>query len=277
MAGAVGVSVAEDDGAGAVKVEGGGAVHEDGIDGPAADIGDGLCSRSVDVHQTGHGGAVISGHAGDDVGHHDVEGEGPIVGVARTVSVRIVVNDVALASVEAGTVDGGGPWGEGVAAEIGDGGQDDAVGGDVGQAVDGGLAAGGGDGEVHRNDMVDVGPCVDSVVDRVGEGIDGVSASAVADKQRSGEGERDHAVADRHGRGCGREDIGGAVDGGVGIGHGSECLWHNGIDELPWVVMAGAVGVGVVVDDGAVSVGGDVHGWVARIGDGGHLAVAGIE
>ena len=89
MAGAVGVSVAEDDGAGAVKVEGGGAVHEDGIDGPAADIGDGLCSRSVDVHQTGHGGAVVGGHAGDDVGHHDVEGEGPGGIISSAVGVGI--------------------------------------------------------------------------------------------------------------------------------------------------------------------------------------------
>ena len=77
VASAVGVAIAEDDGAGAVKVEGGGAVHEDGIDGPAADIGDGLCRRSVDVHQTGHGAAVVGGHVGDDVGHHDVEGESP--------------------------------------------------------------------------------------------------------------------------------------------------------------------------------------------------------
>ena len=132
MVGAVGVSVAEDDGAGAVKVEGGGAVHENGIDGPAADIGDGLCCRSVDVHQTGHGAAVVGGHVGDDVGHHDVEGEGPVVGVARAVSVRIVVNDVAIASVEAGAVDGYCAWREGVAAGVGDGGQDDAVGRDVG-------------------------------------------------------------------------------------------------------------------------------------------------
>ena len=48
--------------------------------------------------------------------------------------------------------------------------------------MDGGFAGSGGDSEVHRNDMVGVGPCADGVVDRVGEGIDGVSASAVADK-----------------------------------------------------------------------------------------------
>ena len=132
VSGAVGVAVAEDDSAGAVGVDVGGAVHENGRDGVAADIGDGLCRRSVDVHQTGHGGAVIGGHAGDDIGHCDVEGEGPGMGVARAVRVRIVVNDVALASVEAGAVDGGGPRSEGVAAGVGDHRQDDAVGGDVG-------------------------------------------------------------------------------------------------------------------------------------------------
>ena len=276
MASAVGVAVAEGDGAGAVEAEVGGAVHEDGDDGVAADVGDDVRRGPDDVHETRHGGPVVGRHVGDDVRHHDVEGEGPVVGVAGAVGVRIAVNDVALASVEAGAVDGDCARCEGVAAGVGDGGQGDAVGRDVGQAVDGGLAAGCGDGEVHGDDVVGVEPGVVGVIDRVGEGIDGVAASAVADKRRSGEGERDHAVADRHGRGCGREDVGGAVDGGVGIGHGSERRRDDGIDELPRVAVAGAVGVGVAVGDGAVSVGGDVHGRVACIGGGGHIASAGV-
>ena len=143
--------------------------------------------------------------------------------------------------------------------------------------MDGGLAAVGGDGEVHRNDVVDVGPCAGGVVDRVGEGIDGVAASAVGVEGGAFKGERDHAVADRHGRGCRHEDVGCAMDGGVGVGHGVERHRRDGIDELPRVAVAGAVGVGVAVGDGAVSVGGDVHGRVARVGDSNDLAVAGVE
>ena len=198
------------------------------------------------------------------------------MGVARAVRVRVVVNDVALASVEAGAVDGGGPRSEGVAAGVGDHRQDNAVGGDVGQAADGGLAGNGGDGEVFGNDVVGVGPDADGVVDRVGECIDGVAASVVADKRGAGEGERDHAVAYRHGRCCGRKDVGGAVDSGVSIGHGSECRRCDGIDKLPRVGASGAVGVGVLVGDGAVPVGGEVHSRVAGIGDGGHFTPAGV-
>ena len=205
-----------------------------------------------------------------------MEGEGPVVGVARAIRVRIAIDDVALTSVEGGAVDGDGPRCEGVAAGVGNRRQGDAVGGDVGQAVDGGLAGIGGDGEVHRNNMVGVVPGVSGVVDRVGEGIDRVAASAVGVEGGAFKGERDHAVADRHGRGDGHEDIAGAMDGGVGVGHGVERHRRDGIDELPWIVATSTVGVGIVVGDGAVPVGGDIHGRVAGIGDNGHFTVAGI-
>ena len=203
-------------------------------------------------------------------------GEGPVVGVARAIRVRIAIDDVALTSVEGGTVDGDGPRCEGVAAGVGNRRQGDAVGGDVGQAMDGGLAGSGSDGEVHRNNMVGVGPGVSGVVDRVGEGIDRVAASAVGVEGGAFKGERDHAVADRHGRGCRHEDVGCAMDGGVGVGHGSECRRDDGIDELPRIAVAGAVGVGVVIGDGAVSVGGDIHGRVGGVCRGDDLAPAGI-
>ena len=276
VTGAVGVAVAEDDGAGTVGVDVGGAVHKDGCNGPAADVGDGLCRRSDNIHQTGHKGAVVGGHAGDDVGHHDMEGEGPAVGVARAIRVRIAIDDVALTSVEGGAVDGDGPRREGVAAGVGNRRQGDAVGGDVGQAVYGGLAGSGSDGEVHRNNMVGVGPGVSGVVDRVGEGIDRVAASAVGVEGGAFKGERDHAVADRHGRGCRHEDVGGAMDGGVGVGHWVERHRRDGIDELPRIVVAGAVSVGVLVDDGAVPVGGDIHGRVGGVCRGDDLVPAGV-
>ena len=276
MACAVGVAVTEDDGSGAVGVDVGGAVRENGFDGSAANVCDGGCGRGMDIHQAGHGCAVIGRHVGDDVGQGDMVGEGPVVGVARAIRVRIAIDDVALTSVEGGAVDGDGPRCEGVAAGVGNRRQGDAVGGDVGQAVDGGLAGIGGDGEVHRNNMVGVGPGVSGVVDRVGEGIDRVAASAVGVEGGAFKGERDHAVADRHGRGCRHEDVGGAMDGGVGVGHGVERHRRDGIDELPRIVVAGAVSVGVLVDDGAVPVGGDIHGRVGGVCRGDDLAPAGI-
>ncbi len=276
MACAVGVAVTEDDGAGAVGVDVGGAVRENGFDGSAADVCDGGCGRGMDIHQAGHGCAVIGRHVGDDVGQGDMVGEGPVVGVARAIRVRIAIDDVSLTSVEGGAVDGDGPRREAVAAGVGNRRQGDAVGGDVGQAVDGGLAGIGGDGEVHRNNMVGVGPGVSGVVDRVGEGIDRVAASAVGVEGGAFKGERDHAVADRHGRGCRHEDVGGAMDGGVGVGHGVERHRRDGIDELPWIVATSAVSVGVLVDDGAVPVGGDIHGRVGGVCRGDDLAPAGI-
>ena len=276
VAGAVGVMIEEDDRSGAVGVDVGGAVRENGFDGSAANVCDEGCGRGMDIHQAGHGCAVVGGHVGDDIGHHDMESEGPRMSVARAIRVGIAIDDVALASVEVGTVDGDVARCEGVAAGVGDGRQGDAVGGDVGQAVDGGLAGSSSDSEVFRNDMVSVGPCADGVVDRVGEGIDRVAASIVADKGRAGERERDHAVADRHGRGDGHEDIAGAMDGGAGVSHGGERHRRDGIDELPWIVVAGAVGVGVLVGDGAMAVCSDVQGRVGGACRGDNLAPAGI-
>ena len=77
MACAVGVAVTEDDGSGAVGVDVGGAVRENGFDGSAANVCDGGCGRGMDIHQAGHGCAVIGRHVGDGGGHCDVESEGP--------------------------------------------------------------------------------------------------------------------------------------------------------------------------------------------------------
>ena len=77
VSGAVGVAIAEDDGSGAVGVDSGGAVHKDGRDGVAAGVGDVGGSRVDGVHEAGHGGTAVVGHAGDLVGHHDMEGERP--------------------------------------------------------------------------------------------------------------------------------------------------------------------------------------------------------
>ena len=68
VSGAVGVAVAEDDVAGAVGAEGGGAVHEDGRDGVAADVGDDRCGRCRHIHETGHFQRVISRDVGDSIG-----------------------------------------------------------------------------------------------------------------------------------------------------------------------------------------------------------------
>ncbi len=95
VAGAVGVAVAEDDRAGAIGIEGGGAVHEDRGDVVAADVGDGVRGRSGDIHETRHGGTVVGGHVGDDAGQLDVEGEGPVVLMSGAVFIRIGVDDVA--------------------------------------------------------------------------------------------------------------------------------------------------------------------------------------
>ena len=90
VSGAVGVLVAEDNGAGAVTRDVGGAVHEDGDDGIAAEVGDGCCGRCRHIHEAGHGCAAVGGYIGDDVRHHDVEGERPsrIHTCAILVSVR---------------------------------------------------------------------------------------------------------------------------------------------------------------------------------------------
>ena len=276
VSGAVGVAVAEDDGAGAVGAEGGGAVHEHGFDGPAADVGDGRCGRCRHIHEAGHGGTAVGGHVGDGVGHHDMEGVAPRMGVSGAVGVGVGVQDVALASVEAGAVNSGLSRCEGAVAGVGDGRQGDAVGGDLRHAADGGLAAGGGDGEVLGDDMVGVCPGVVVAVDRVVEGIDGVAAAAVGYEGGAFKIEADHLFADLYGRCGGREDIAGAVYGGVGVGYGGEVAGRDGIDELPRVGVSGAVGVGVAVGHGAVSVGGDVHGRVGGVRRGGNLASAGV-
>ena len=274
VSGAVGVAVAEDDGACAVPGDHGGAVHENGLDGVAAGVGDVSRSRVDGVHEARHGGLVVRGHIGDGLGQGDMEGEGPAVGVAGAVGIGIAIDDVALAAVEAGAVNGDGTRREGVVAGVGDGRQGDAVGGDFCETVDGGLAAGIGDCEVFGNNMVGVRPRVIGVVDCIGEGIDGVAAAAVADKRRAGKRERDGAAADFHNRSVGGEDIAGAVDGGVGVGHGGEGCRRHGVDERPRVGVASAVGVGVVVSHGAVSVGSHVNDWVARVCNSDHLAPA---
>ncbi len=182
VAGAVGVAVAEDDRAGAIGIEGGGAVHEDRGDVVAADVGDGVRGRSGDIHETRHGGTVVGGHVGDDAGQLDVEGEGPVVLMSGAVFIRIGVDDVALAAVEAGAVNGDGARRERLPAGTRDDGQDDAVGGYLRETGDGGLAASVGDGEVLGHDVEGVCPGVGGVVDGVGEGVDGVAASAVGDE-----------------------------------------------------------------------------------------------
>ena len=63
VAGAVGVVVVEDHGSGAVGVEGGGAVHEDGRDDVAADVSDGIRSGCNGIHHAGHGVFAISRYA----------------------------------------------------------------------------------------------------------------------------------------------------------------------------------------------------------------------
>ena len=205
-----------------------------------------------------------------------MEGEGPVVRVACAVGIRIAVNDVALAAAEAGVVDGDRAWREAIAAGVGDGRRHDAVGGDVGETVDGGLSASCGDGEVHRDDMVGVVPGVVGVIDRVGEGIYRVAASGAADEGGAGEREGAGVSAHNHGRCAGSKYVLCAVDDGIGVSHGSECHRRDGIDELPRIAVAGAVGVGVEVDHRAVSIGGEVHGRVAGVGDGGHFASAGV-
>ena len=66
------------------------------------------------------------------------------------------------------------------------------------------------------------------------------------------------------------------MDGGVGIGHGGERRRCDGIDELPRIVVSGAVGVGVLVGDGAMAVCSDVQGRVGGACRGDNLAPAGI-
>ena len=210
------------------------------------------------------------------VGQDDMEGEGPALGMSGAVLIRIGIDDVALTAVEAGAVDGGGARCERVAAGAGDRGQGDAVGGDLRETADGGLAAGGGDVEVFRRHMVGVGPGVVGVVDRVGIYEGGVAASvgqgAGVDAWCQGDGVA--AVGD-DGQG-GRVDVGDAVDGGVGVVHGRKGFGLYGIDELPRIPLSGAVGVGVAVGDGAVSVGFHADGRVARVGVGDNLAAAGV-
>ena len=84
---AVGVAVAENDRARPVGNEGGGAVHEDGRDGSAADVGDDRCGRCRHIHETGHGGAAGGGHPCDLVGHLYGVGVGPFI--LQIITVRI--------------------------------------------------------------------------------------------------------------------------------------------------------------------------------------------
>ena len=123
VSGAVGVVVVEDHVAGAVRVEIGGAVHENGRDDIAADIGDGTGDRINGIHQAGHGGSAVFGHAGDSLRQGDVEGKCPVLEVACAISIGVRVCDIALATVEAGAVDGGLTRSEDVVAGVGDGGR----------------------------------------------------------------------------------------------------------------------------------------------------------
>ncbi len=116
LAGAVGVGVAIGDGAVAVGTHADSGVVRMGG-------GDDLAAAGV-VQRGGRGlgGLADAMDGGASVlrdlqcWHHDVEGEGPGVGVSGAVFIRIGVDDVSLAAVEAGAVDGGGTRGKGVAA-----------------------------------------------------------------------------------------------------------------------------------------------------------------
>ena len=205
-----------------------------------------------------------------------MEGVAPRMGVSGTVGIGEGIDDIALTAIESGVVNVGLTRREGVAAGVGDVRQGDAVDGDLRHAADGGLAAVGGDGEVLGDDMVGVRPGVVVAVDGVGEGIDGVAAAVAGHEGGAFKVEGDLLSADLYSRCRGCEDIAGAVDGGVGVGRRVEVVGRDGIDELPRVAVSGAVGVGVVVGHGAVSVSGDVNGRVGGVRRGGHFASAGV-
>ena len=96
-----------------------------------------------------------------------MESEGPCLGMAGAVGVRIVVNDIALAAIEISAVNGDITCRECVSTGIGNHGQGDAVGGDSGQTVNIGLTVGGSNGKVLGNNVVGVSPYVCGVVDGV--------------------------------------------------------------------------------------------------------------
>ena len=130
MYGAVGVFVTEENRTRSVIVQVCGAVQIGGYDGVAADIADGVSGRSDNVHQAGHGIAPSFRHIGDDIRQCNVEGEGPRMGVSSAVGVRIVIDDVALTSVETSAVNSDIASCKCVATGIGDHRHGDAVGGD---------------------------------------------------------------------------------------------------------------------------------------------------
>ena len=277
LAGAVGVGVAVGDGAVAVGTH---------ADGGVVRIGGGhdLAAAGV-VQRVGHGlGGLASAMDGGasalrdlQCWHHDVEGEGPGVGVSGAVFIRIGVDDVSLAAVEAGAVDGGGARCERFAAGAVDCRQGDAVGGYLRETVDGGLAASVGDGEVLGRHLVGVGPGVVGAVDMIVVDEGGIAAAVVqgarVDAGRQGDGVA--AVGD-DGQGGGVH-LGETMDGdGIRSFRGEGVrIKRDGVG--PEGVVTGAVGVAVAEDDraGAVGIegGGAVHedrgdAVAADVGDG---------
>ena len=71
-------------------------------------------------------------------------------------------------------------------------------------------------------------------------------------------------------------DIADAVDGGVGIDYRSESYGFDSIDELPWILSSSAIGISIVVGDGAVSVGGHIDKRITGSSDGNHFYAASI-
>ena len=197
--------------------------------------------------------------------------------VTGAVGVRIVINDIALTTIEIGAINGGIACCECVAAGIGDCWHGDAVGGDIGQAMDRGFTVSGRDSEVLGNDMVSVSPGMSCVVDGVVEGIDRVTASTTADKCRIGKGERNVTAAYSNSRCGGSMDIADAMDIGVGISYRCECLRLYGIDKLPRVIATSTIGVGVIVGDDAVSVVSHVNNRITGGSNGSHFSAAGID
>ena len=201
-----------------------------------------------------------------------MEDEGPGAGVAGAVGVVVDVGDVALAAVEVGFVNGEVVGFEDVAAGVGDLRQGNGIRGDLLRTVHVSLSALSGDGELFWNDVVGVCPVVVVVVNRIGEDEDGVAAAGAGDEVGVEEGELDLLFADDELRGAGRGHVAGAVDGGVGVGDRVEVTGHDGVGEGPVVRVAGAVGVGVVVGEGALPVGVHVGDGVVGIRDGFDLA-----
>ena len=272
----VGVAVTEDHSPGTIGVDVGGAVHKERSDAVATDIGDGISGRSHHIHQTCHGATLVRWHTGDNFRQGNMEGEGPSLCVTGTVGVRIAVNDVSLTSVKTSAVNGNITSCERVAAGIGNHRHGDAVGGDSGHAMDRGFTVSSSDREVLWNDVEGVGPGVCGVVDGVRIGENRVTASATADERGAREDERAANATYANSRCCGSMDITDAVDSGVGIGYRSESYGFDSVDELPWILTTCTVGVGVVVGDGAVSVGGDIDDRVAGTGDSVHFPATGV-